>query len=229
MRSTFRTRAVITLAAAAFIMLVPLAAASAHTGTSVGKIEMETGFVNEPAYVGQPNGVAADPEARGQARQRPRRRRDGPGQLRRRDHGAADARAVRSSTRTARSSPAPRASTEYSFIPSQPGPYTFHFQGTVDGQKIDESFTSGPKTFDEVVDPVTASFPAVTAPTNDELATRLDQEATRTDDAVTQAEAAASDAQSAADSAKTIAMVGLLVGTIGVIAAITALVTRKRA
>jgi hypothetical protein len=228
MRSTFRTRAVITLAAAAFIMLVPLAAASAHTGTSVGKIEMETGFVNEPAYVGQPNGVLLILKHEGKP-----------------INDLGDAVTVQVSFGDETTEPqtlepafffedgALESGTpgeyEYSFIPSQPGPYTFHFQGTVDGQKIDESFTSGPKTFDEVVDPVTASFPAVTAPTNDELATRLDQEATRTDDAVTQAEAAASDAQSAADSAKTIAMVGLLVGTIGVIAAITALVTRKRA
>src|SRR6478735_9175556 len=39
------------------------------------------------------------------------------------------------------------------FIPSQPGPYTFHFTGSVRGTKIDESLTSGPTTFDEVQDP----------------------------------------------------------------------------
>jgi hypothetical protein len=228
MRSTFRTRAVTALVAAAFISLVPLAAASAHTGTSVGKIEMETGFVNEPAYVGQPNGALLILMHDGEP-----------------VNDLGDAVTVQVSFGDETTEPqtlepaffyedgelesGTAGEYQYHFIPSQPGPYTFHFQGTVDGQKIDESFTSGPKTFDEVVDPVTATFPAVTAPTNEELATRLDQETTRADEAMTQAEAAASDAQSAADSAKTIAMLGLLVGTIGVIAAIIALVTRKRA
>ena len=228
MRSTFRTRAATALAASAFISLVPLAVASAHTGTSVGHIEMETGFVHEPAYVGQPNGALLILKHEGKPVT---------------DLG--DAVTVEVSFGDETSEPqtlepaffyedgtlesGTPGEYQYSFIPSQPGPYTFHFQGTVDGQKIDESFTSGPKTFDEVVDPVTASFPAVTAPTNEELATRLDQETARTDDAVTRAQAAASDARSAADGAKTIAMVGLLVGTIGVIAAIIALVTRKRA
>jgi len=228
MRSTFRARAVTALVAAAFITLVPLAAASAHTGASVGKIEMETGFVNEPAYVGQPNGALLILMHEGKPVL---------------DLGDAVTVQVSFGDETTESQTLEPAfffedgelesgtpgEYQYSFIPSQPGPYTFHFQGTVDGQKIDESFTSGPKTFDEVVDPVAAAFPAVTAPTNEELATRLDQETTRTDDAVTRAEAAASDAQSAADSTKTLAMLGLLVGTIGVIAAVIALVTRKRA
>jgi len=228
MRSTFRTRAFPALVAAAFISLVPLAAASAHTGTSVGHIDIETGFLVEPAYVGQPNGALLVLKHDGKP-----------------INDLGDAVTVQVSFGDETTEPqtlepafffedgALESGTpgeyEYPFIPSQPGPYTFHFQGTVDGQKIDESFTSGPKTFDEVVDTVSAAFPPVTAPTNEELATRLDQETTRTDDAVTEAEAAASDARSAADSAKTLAMLGLLVGTIGVIAAVIALVTRKRA
>ncbi len=228
MRSSIRTRAVITLAAAGFFSLIPLAVASAHVGTSVGHIDMETGFLVEPAYVGQPNGVVLILMHDGKPVT---------------DLG--DAVTVEVSFGDETTDPQtlePNFFYEdgklesgtpgeyvYHFIPSQPGPNTFHIQGKVDGETIDESIYSGPKTFDEVVDPVTAAFPQVTAPTNEELATRVDQEAQRTDDAVTQAEAAASDARSAADSAKTIAMVGLLVGTIGVIAAITALVTRKRA
>jgi 1-deoxy-D-xylulose 5-phosphate reductoisomerase len=74
--------------------------------------------------------------------------------------------------------------------------------------------------------PVTAAFPPITAPTNDELATKLDQVAQRADDAIAAAQA---DARSAADSARNIAVIALLVGLIGVIAAIAALATRKRA
>ncbi len=228
MRSTFRTRAAAALCVATFYLLGPVGMASAHVGTSVGHIDMETGFLVEPAYVGQPNGVVLILMHEGKP-----------------VNDLGDAVTVQVTFGDETTDPQtlePNFFYEdgtlesgtpgeyaYHFIPSQPGPYTFHFQGTVDGQKIDESFTSGPKTFDEVVDPVTAAFPAVTAPTNEELATKLDQETTRTDDAVAQAQAAASDAQSAADSAKTIAMVGLLIGTIGVIAAVIALVTRKRA
>jgi hypothetical protein len=228
MRSTIRTRTVAVLCGATFLLLAPIGMASAHVGTSVGHIDMETGFINEPAYVGELNGVALILMHDGKPVK---------------DLG--DAVTVQVSFGDQTSEPQTLepwffyedgklesgnpGEYHYYFIPSQPGPYTFHFQGTLDGEKIDESFTSGPKTFDEVADPVTAAFPQVTAPTNEELATRVDQEATRTDGAITQAEAAASDAQSAADSARTMAMLGLLVGTIGVIAAVIALVTRKRA
>lgn len=228
MHPTIRTRAVAALVAAAFISLVPIAAASAHTGTSVGQIDIETGFVNEPAYVGQPNGVVLILKHDGKPVN---------------DQGDAVTVQVSFGDETTEPQTLEPAffyedgklesgnpgEYRYSFIPSQPGTYTFHFQGTVDGQRIDESFTSGPKTFDEVVDPVTAAFPPVTAPTNEELATRIDQEAARTVDAVTRAEAVAASARSAADSARNIAVIGLLVGAIGVIAAIAALATRKRA
>src|SRR6266545_3616700 len=36
------------------------------------------------------------------------------------------------------------------FIRTAPGPYTFHFTGSIKGQKVDEKFTSSPTTFDEV-------------------------------------------------------------------------------
>ncbi len=47
------------------------------------------------------------------------------------------------------------------FIPTAAGPYTFHVFGTVDGQEIDESFTSGPDTFSEVQDVAGGQFPVV--------------------------------------------------------------------
>jgi hypothetical protein len=222
---TIRTRAVTVLCAAALALLGPAAAASAHVGTSVGQIDMETGFVSEPAYVGQPNGVVLILSYKGKPVE---------------DLGDAVTVEVGFGDQTSEPqtlSPAfffedgalesgNPGEYHYSFIPSQPGPYTFHFQGKVHGKTIDESFTSGPKTFDEVVDPVTAAFPPITAPTNDELATKLDQVAQRADDAIAAAQA---DARSAADSARNIAVIALLVGLIGVIAAIAALATRKRA
>ena len=44
-----------------------------------------------------------------------------------------------------------------SIIPTRPGDYTFHFIGTISGQKVDDQFTSSDKTFDPANDP--ASVP----------------------------------------------------------------------
>lgn len=45
-------------------------------------------------------------------------------------------------------------------VPTRPGTYSFHFIGTVDDQKIDQTFTSSDKTFDNVQDATVIEFPA---------------------------------------------------------------------
>ena len=45
------------------------------------------------------------------------------------------------------------------FFPTAAGPYTFHIFGTIEGNEIDESFTSGPEGFDEVREASSAQFP----------------------------------------------------------------------
>jgi hypothetical protein len=116
------------------------------------------------------------------------------------------------------------------FVPSQPGDYTFHFTGTIDGERIDEEMTSGPRTFAAVEDIAALSFPAVEAPSNDELATRIDEESARTEETLAAAEAAAASAEDAASTARTVGLVGVVLGAIGIIAAIAALsAARKRA
>jgi hypothetical protein len=117
------------------------------------------------------------------------------------------------------------------FTPSQPGEYTFHFMGTVDGEEIDESMTSGPETFSEVEAISSSAFPAVNVPSAEELTDRIDQEATRTQaatEAATEAAAAADDAAEAASSAKTIGLIGLIVGAAGLIVGGIALAARRR-
>jgi hypothetical protein len=113
------------------------------------------------------------------------------------------------------------------FVPSQPGKYTFHFTGTIDGEKVDEEMTSGPDTFAVVTDASAQSFPQVEAPSTEELATRLDEEAGRAADGVAAAEAAAASADDAASSARTVAMLGVVLGAIGIIAAIAAIVVAR--
>ena len=44
-------------------------------------------------------------------------------------------------------------------IPMVAGDYSFHIYGTINGDKIDETFTSGPNTFGAVIDSKTIQFP----------------------------------------------------------------------
>ena len=92
---------------------------------------------------------------------------------------------------------------------------------------MDETFTSGPNTFDDVESPQSVEFPEQ-QPTSGELAARLDRVEPRLASAIGDAQA---DAQAAADdasSAKTFGLIGILVGLIGLIVAIVALVSTRR-
>jgi hypothetical protein len=100
------------------------------------------------------------------------------------------------------------------FFPTRPGDYTFHLSGTVEGQAVDETFTSGPKTFSSVQDPADAEFPAKD-PTAGELAQAVERLGPRVDRLVSgqnDAAARAEDAADAARSAKSEAAVALAVG-----------------
>ena len=110
------------------------------------------------------------------------------------------------------------------FFPTALGAYTFHFTGSLQGQKIDVSFTGGPDTFALVTDPTTVEFPNK-VPTLPQVSERLTAEIPRL-----QAEAAAakSEASSEVSTAKTLGIVGIVVGALGLIVAVVA-VTRKRA
>jgi hypothetical protein len=110
------------------------------------------------------------------------------------------------------------------FIPTSPGTYTFHFTGSINGQKVDEKFTSGPNTFSNADDPTQVEFP-IKQPTGAQLSTRVDRENLRLNQALADARKQAKDQ---AGTARTIAIVGLVVGVLGLGAAAYGL-TRKRA
>jgi hypothetical protein len=110
------------------------------------------------------------------------------------------------------------------FIPTAPGDYTFHFTGSIKGQKVDQKFTSSPTTFDAVQDPTQVEFPAKD-PTTGQLADRVDRETQRLNAALADARKQAKDE---AGTARLIAIAGVVVGVIGVAAAGYAL-GRKRA
>jgi hypothetical protein len=220
-------RAVVATTVAGLARL-PATPALAHGETTHGDLALTIGFVNEPAFAGMPNGVQMIAEHGGQPVT---------------DLRAGDVQVeVTFGDETSEPMDLEPAfafeggqlvfgeAGDYhaEFVPSQPGRYTFHFTGTIDGEEIDEEMTSGPDTFSAVEDVAAASFPAVNAPTNEELATRIDAESGRAADGVAAAEAAAASAESAASSARTVGVVGVVLGAIGIIAAIAALASARR-
>lgn len=95
------------------------------------------------------------------------------------------------------------------FFPTAAGQYTFRIFGDVDGTEIDETFTSGPDTFNDVQEATSGQFPVVHPPTAD---------------IVRDAEAGAG--------AATTATIALVLGAAGLIAGLLALgvsLARRRA
>ena len=199
------------------VLLVPLVAspASAHEERTVGKYHFVVGFGDEPAYQGDKNSVQlilAD------ASDKPVT-----------DLG--DTLKVEVSTDTAPGQTLPLALEPFFevgefgtpgdyrafFIPTRPGKYTFHFTGSIKGQKVDQRFTSSDTGFSEIEDPSKVQFPAKD-PTTGQLAQRLDQQVPRLETAVADARKQASDD---ARLALIVAIVGVVLGLAGVVLALT--------
>jgi hypothetical protein len=210
------------VAAALAALLVPLLAtpASAHEARTVGKYHFVVGFGDEPAYAGEKNSVQlllADAK----------------------DKPVTDLTDTLKVEVTTGSAEAMQLSIEpffevgefgtpgdyrAFFIPTAPGSYSFHFTGTIKGQKIDQTFKSGPKTFSDAEDPAQVQYPTK-QPTTGQLATRVDREAGRVDAALA---AERNQAKDDAASARTLAIVGLVVGALGLLVGIAALVMVMR-
>src|SRR5437867_1293409 len=130
-----------TLLASGLMALVPSGVALAHLEVTLGPVDFEIGFHEEPAYAGFQNAVFLSIHKGN--------------------------RAVTSATDTLKvevvfgqektelalepnfepdqgGEPGQYLAT---FIPTRPGTYTFHLSGSIAGQKIDRSFTSSPTTF----------------------------------------------------------------------------------
>jgi hypothetical protein len=197
-------RIILVSCAAAALALVTAAPAFAHADHTQGNLTIAVGFATEPAYAGQPNGVQLLVSRSGKPVT---------------DLAAGDLKVeIGFGGQTTVVDAIPEFEVgewgtpgDYRapFIPSEPGPYTFHVTGSVGDEKVDFSMTSGPKTFDEVQDPAAAMFPAVQAPSAADLSTKLDQTAARADSAVSDAKDAASQARVVAIAAIVVAVVAL--------------------
>jgi hypothetical protein len=200
--------------AAALVLLTP-SAAFAHEQRQVGTLQVTVGWRHEPTYAGSENAVQLFlKDAKGKPID---------------DLGDPPSLQVTVSTGNQTSDPltlqpsfdpdtglGTHGEFDAAIIPTRPGDYTFHFVGTVDGQKIDEKFTSSDKTFDSVKEPSAIEFPAKDPSTGD-LSTNLNRLNPRVDNVVQLASADKTAAASAADKAST-------AQTLGMVATVLALV-----
>jgi hypothetical protein len=174
-----------------------VAPAVAHEHRGVGDRQFTVGWLNEPTYAGYINAVQFEAAHKG----------GGP-------ITAANLKVVvlfgtkSSSTRSDLLALEPSDETPGTYtaaiIPTRPGTYTFHVTGSLaGGEKIDQFFTSGDKTFDDVAEPRAAEFPAKD-PSVSQLAQRLDR-----------ADKDAKSAKSRANIAFVFGVVGLALGVAG--------------
>ena len=152
---SIRTR-VVALAAALCALLVLAAPAAAHEVREVAGYQFVVGFIAEPVFTNQKSGlelqVTRDEEPVEGLEE------------------SLDAEVTfGQQTRTLELTPRFGEPGWYQsvFFPTAAGPYTFRIFGEIDGQAIDESFTSSPDGFNEVQDVTTGQFPIVFPATGD--------------------------------------------------------------
>src|SRR5829696_4141599 len=207
------------LGAAVLLAALAAAPASAHAEKKAGRYSFVVGFVDEPAYAGQPNSLQVIISRDGKPAT------DLAGKL---DGLMAHAYYGRKADPKAENTMMPLEPRfgdgwgtpgDYRsfFVPTQAGAYTFTLKGRLGDQEIDLADPSGPETFGDVNDPAKAAFPAVKDPTTAQLAQRLDRETTRLNGTVAAATAAQRAAEDRADQARLLALGGLLVGIVGLV------------
>ncbi len=178
--------------------LVGIGAASAHESREVGEYTFTVGFLDEPVYSGQKSGldlrvVRGDEPVEGL------------------EQSLEAEVTFGGESRTLEVAPVFNQPGAYEsvFFPTAAGPYTFHVFGDIEGQAVDESFTSGPETFSEVQDVVGGQFPVQFPATGDIVR----------------------DAEAGANAAST-ATIALVLGGAGLVAGLVALgvaLARRRA
>ncbi len=136
--------------------LVGIGAVSAHESREVGEYTFTVGFLDEPVYSGQKSGLDLR-VARGEE------------PVEGLEESLEAEVTFGGESRTLEISPVFNQPGAYEsvFFPTAAGPYTFHVFGEIEGQAVDESFTSGPETFSEVQDVAGGQFPVQFPATGD--------------------------------------------------------------
>jgi hypothetical protein len=206
---SFRRLSVAVLAALLIVVLVAPSIASAHGRRTVGKYQFVVGFLAEPAFAGQQNGIDLT-ICQGECQN------NADGTLKNPITGAEKtlkAEAIyNGQSFPVTLAPRFRADGKYNgvFFPTQAGEYTFHFTGTVNGDTIDERFVSAKDGFNSVEDPTRLQFPAAAGATSN-----LVQQV--------------KDANDKASSATTFGIIGIVVGVLGLLLGGAGLMMAQRA
>jgi hypothetical protein len=210
-------------AVAVVLAVVTAAAGSAHVVQTFGPYTIAIGWQHEPAYAGELNAVQLlVKDAKGSAVD----------DLTSNDlHVQISATGAASSTLDFQPSFDPDTGLgkpgEYdaAVIPTVPGNYTFKLSANVHGTAIDQSFTSGPTTFDTVHDATAVEFPAV-LPSTSEINTRVARDSQRIQTALANADSASQ----AAGRATVLGVAGLVAGvTLGGVALLVVVRSRGKA
>jgi hypothetical protein len=212
-RSAGRTLGTAGLAVLMFIFLA--AAVQAHAVLTIGTYSVAIGWSAEPAYVGEQNSVqVVVKDANGQPVS---------------DLGPDDLQVVvtlgDASSQPMAFNPGYDEDTglgtpgdyEAPLIPTVPGDYTFHLTGLIRGTPVDQTVTSGDKTFSSVTGSESIQFPTA-QPALGDLSSRLD----RIDDRL------ASIQNSSSDDATRALLIGGVVGLVALAVAVMALWRTRR-
>jgi hypothetical protein len=137
-------------------LVVGVGTVAAHESRDIDDLTLVVGFLDEPVYAGQKSGLDL------------RITHDGAPV-----EGAEETLEAEvthgSETRTLEISPRFGEPGAYRsvFFPTAAGSYTFRIFGQIDGEPIDETFTSGPDTFGDILDTAGGQFPVVYPATAD--------------------------------------------------------------
>src|SRR5215212_8140770 len=199
MKSILRLMAVGSLLGMGLLLVGP-GTARAHERRAVGPYTFVVGFLKEPAFEGEANGI--DLRIMRTGSEEPV---DGA------DKTVKAEVVVGPSTLPLELRPRFRQPGAYNaeFVPTRPGAYSFRFTGTLEGQPVNETFESGPGRFNDVEAVAPLQFPDK-VPAGVELQRAL----------------AAADSR--ANTATVLGGLGLLAGVAGVVLAAWALASRRR-
>lgn len=197
------------LATTALLLLGVAGTASAHEGRKLvnGRYTAVVGFLNEPAFEGQLNGlslsVVDETQKTAQGQDKPV---EGLEKTLKAEVLFGGGKKLELTLRTRFGQPGKYAAY---FEPTKAGQYTFHIYGQIEGNAIDERFESGPGRFKDVQSLAPLQFPEQRATVPADLQRRLDA------------------ADSAASLARSIGIAGLLTGLLGLATGILALRRRQ--
>lgn len=191
--------------------------AGAHERREVGKYQFVVGFISEPAFEGQKNGV--DLRVTNAQTQQPVEGLQDTIQVELTHVPSGVSKVMK--LRTVFREPGHYAN---DFIPTAPGQYAFRFSGAIEGEAVNERFESGPGRFNDVQSSAESQFPEK-LPELREL-----QSAVRgAQNAALRAEQAAVQTRDSASVAKVLAIVGIVLGVAGIVSGVgSALMWRRK-